>query len=135
MPRVEETLAAYLSHNAVSSLNAPSLPTKPCCTTFSQMGKVYVVACVRALACIQWPSCKHTWTRVKAWGPTLLKNCVGPLIYFSVPPRRRPSPEKEQVTSVSNRPKPQCPPDNTAAVRGSLSLGRPVEIRFGQTLP
>lgn len=44
MPRVEETLAAYLSPDAASSLIAPTLPTKSCCTTSLLVYKVYMAA-------------------------------------------------------------------------------------------
>ncbi|KAL0175435.1 hypothetical protein M9458_027765, partial [Cirrhinus mrigala] len=39
MPRVEQTLASYLSPGAASSLKAPTLPSKPLCTTSSLVGK------------------------------------------------------------------------------------------------
>ncbi|KAL0149156.1 hypothetical protein M9458_055588, partial [Cirrhinus mrigala] len=39
MPRVEQTLASYLSPGAASSLKAPTLPSKPLCTTSLLVGK------------------------------------------------------------------------------------------------
>lgn len=44
MPRVEETLAAYLSPDAASSLKGPTLPTKPCRATSLLVYKAYVAA-------------------------------------------------------------------------------------------
>ncbi|KAI2647410.1 Transposon Ty3-G Gag-Pol polyprotein [Labeo rohita] len=44
MPRVEQTLASYLSHSGASSLKAPTLPSKPLRTTSSLVGKGYTAA-------------------------------------------------------------------------------------------
>lgn len=44
MPQVEEMLASYLSPGTASSLNKPTLPTKPCRTTSTLVGKVFQVA-------------------------------------------------------------------------------------------
>lgn len=45
MPRVEETLAGYLSPASVSSLKSPALPSRPCRITSSLIGKAYEAAC------------------------------------------------------------------------------------------
>ncbi len=44
MPRVEQTLASYLSPDAASSLKAPVLHSKPLCTTSALLGKGYTAA-------------------------------------------------------------------------------------------
>ncbi|XP_073708873.1 uncharacterized protein [Garra rufa] len=44
MPRVEQTLASYLSPSLASSLKAPSLPTKPLKITSGLVGKAYTAA-------------------------------------------------------------------------------------------
>ncbi len=44
MPRVEQTLASYLSPDAASSLKAPVLRSKPLCTTSALLGKGYTAA-------------------------------------------------------------------------------------------
>ncbi len=50
-PRVEQTLAGYLSSIAVSSLKAPVLPSKLLRTTSALVGKGYTVA-GQAGACV-----------------------------------------------------------------------------------
>ncbi len=50
-PRVEQTLAGYLSPVAVSSLKAPVLPSKLLRTTSALVGKGYTVA-GQAGACV-----------------------------------------------------------------------------------
>ncbi len=44
MPRVEQTLASYLSPGVASSLKAPALPTKPLHTTSALVGRGYTVS-------------------------------------------------------------------------------------------
>ncbi len=44
MPRVEQTLASYLSPGVASSLKAPALPTKLLCTTSALVSKGYAAA-------------------------------------------------------------------------------------------
>ncbi len=39
MPKVEQTLASYLSPHVASSLKAPALPTKPLRTTSTLVGR------------------------------------------------------------------------------------------------
>lgn len=67
MPKVEETLAAYLSPDAVSSLKAPTLPTKPCRTTTSLVSKVYMAAG-------QASTCLHTIGIMQAYQADLLRD-------------------------------------------------------------
>ncbi len=52
MPKVEETLASYLSPESSSSTKSPVLPTKPVRTTSALVGKAYSVA-GQAAACLQ----------------------------------------------------------------------------------
>ncbi|ROL50305.1 hypothetical protein DPX16_15134 [Anabarilius grahami] len=65
MPRVEETLAGYLSPASASSLKAPTLPTKPLKTTSSLVGKAYAAA-GQAAACL------HTMSLLQAYQADLL---------------------------------------------------------------
>lgn len=44
MPKIEETLAAYLSPDVASFLKALTLPSKPCHTTSSLFGNAYMEA-------------------------------------------------------------------------------------------
>ncbi|MCJ8739459.1 hypothetical protein PDJAM_G00047420 [Pangasius djambal] len=66
MPRVEQTLASYLSPGAASSLKAPALPTKPLRTTSALVGKVYMAAG-------QAGACLHTMAVLQAYQADLLK--------------------------------------------------------------
>ncbi|KAI2649963.1 50S ribosomal protein L1 [Labeo rohita] len=59
MPRVEQTLASYLSPGAASSLKAPSLPSKLLRTTSSLVGKGYSAA-GQAGACLHTMSLLQT---------------------------------------------------------------------------
>lgn len=67
MPRIEETLACYLSAEAASSLMAPTLPTKPYRTTLSLVGKAYMAAG-------QSSACLHTMAILQAYQADLLKD-------------------------------------------------------------
>ncbi len=51
MPKVEETLASYLSPDSSSSIKSPVLPTKPVRTTSAQVEKAYSAA-GQAAACL-----------------------------------------------------------------------------------
>ncbi len=58
IPRVEDTLAGYLSPGGVSSLKAPVLPTKPLWTSSALVGKAYTAAgqagaCLHTMAVLQ----------------------------------------------------------------------------------
>ncbi len=66
MPRVEQTLASYLSPDAASSLKAPTLPTKPLRTSSALVGKGYAAAG-------QAGSCLHTMAVLQAYQADLLK--------------------------------------------------------------
>ncbi len=66
MPRVEQTLASYLSPGAASSLKAPTLPSKPLRTTSVLVGKGYVAAG-------QAGACLHTMAVLQAHQADLLK--------------------------------------------------------------
>ncbi len=66
MPRVEQTLASYLSPDAASSLKAPTLPTKPLRTSSALVGKEYAAAG-------QAGSCLHTMEVLQAYQADLLK--------------------------------------------------------------
>ncbi|KAL0170931.1 hypothetical protein M9458_035527, partial [Cirrhinus mrigala] len=66
MPRVEQTLASYLSPGAASSLKAPSLPFKPLRTTSALVGKGYMAAG-------QAGACLHTMSVLQAYQADLLK--------------------------------------------------------------
>ncbi len=66
MPRVEQTLASYLSPDAASSLKAPTLPTKPLRTSSALLGKGYVAAG-------QAGACLHTMAVLQAYQADLLK--------------------------------------------------------------
>ncbi|KAL0161741.1 hypothetical protein M9458_045466, partial [Cirrhinus mrigala] len=66
MPRVEQTLASYLSPGEASSLKAPTLPSKPLRTTSSLVGKGYSAAG-------QAGACLHTMSLLQAYQADLLK--------------------------------------------------------------
>ncbi len=66
MPRVEQTLASYLSPDAASSLKAPSLPSKPLRTTSALVGKGYAAAG-------QAGACLHTMAVLQAYQADLLR--------------------------------------------------------------
>ncbi|KAI2643846.1 Malformin synthetase mlfA [Labeo rohita] len=66
IPRVEQTLASYLSPEASSSLKALVLPTKPLRTTSVLVGKGYSAAG-------QTGSCLHTMAVLQAYQADLLK--------------------------------------------------------------
>ncbi|KAL0181298.1 hypothetical protein M9458_023704, partial [Cirrhinus mrigala] len=66
MPRVEQTLASYLSPGAASSLKAPTLPSKPLRTTSALVGKGYTAAG-------QAGACLHTMSVLQAYQADLLK--------------------------------------------------------------
>ncbi|CAM4670589.1 unnamed protein product [Leuciscus chuanchicus] len=65
MPKVEETLASYLSPATASSLKAPSLPSKPVKFTSSLVHKSYAAA-GQAAACL------HTMSIMQAYQAELL---------------------------------------------------------------
>ncbi|KAI2652819.1 Transposon Ty3-G Gag-Pol polyprotein [Labeo rohita] len=66
MPRVEQTLASYLSPAAASSLKAPVLPSKPLRVTSALVGKGYTAAG-------QAGACLHTMSVLQAYQADLLK--------------------------------------------------------------
>ncbi|KAL0149575.1 hypothetical protein M9458_055102 [Cirrhinus mrigala] len=66
MPRVEQTLASYLSPGAASSLRAPTLPSKPLRTTSALVGKEYTAAG-------QAGACLHTMSVLQAYQADLVK--------------------------------------------------------------
>ncbi|KAI2664621.1 Transposon Ty3-G Gag-Pol polyprotein [Labeo rohita] len=66
MPRVEQTLASYLSPGSASSLKAPVLPTKPLRVTSALVGKGYTAAG-------QAGACLHTMSVLQAYQADLLK--------------------------------------------------------------
>ncbi|KAL0195548.1 hypothetical protein M9458_009120, partial [Cirrhinus mrigala] len=66
MPRVEQTLASYLSPGEASSLKAPTLPSKPLRTTSALLGKGYTSAG-------QAGACLHTMSLLQAYQADLLK--------------------------------------------------------------
>ncbi|KAI2662393.1 hypothetical protein H4Q32_001228 [Labeo rohita] len=66
MPRVEQTLASYLSPAGASSLKAPTLPSKPLRTTSALVGKGYSAAG-------QAGACLHTMSVLQAYQADLLK--------------------------------------------------------------
>ncbi len=66
MPKVEQTLASYLSPHVASSLKAPALPTKPLRTTSTLVGRGY-------LAAGQAGACLHTMSVLQAYQADLLK--------------------------------------------------------------
>ncbi len=66
MPRVEQTLAGYLSPGAASSLKAPVLPTKPLRVSSALVGKGYAAAG-------QSGACLHTMAVLQAYQADLLK--------------------------------------------------------------
>ncbi len=65
MPKVEETLASYLSPESSSSIKSPTLPTKPVRITSALVGKAYSVA-GQAAACL------HTMSLLQAYQAELL---------------------------------------------------------------
>ncbi len=60
IPRVEDTLAGYLSPGGASSLKAPVLPSKPLQTSSSLVGKAYTAAG-------QAGGCLHTMVVLQAY--------------------------------------------------------------------
>ncbi len=66
MPKVEQTLASYLSPDVASSLKAPALPTKPLRTTSKLVGRGYSAAG-------QAGACLHTMSVLQAYQADLLK--------------------------------------------------------------
>ncbi len=66
MPRVEQTLASYLSPSTASSLKAPVLSSKPLRTTSALVGKGYTAAG-------QAGACLHTMSVLQAYQADLLK--------------------------------------------------------------
>ncbi|KAI2654668.1 enzymatic polyprotein [Labeo rohita] len=66
MPRVEQTLASYLSPGSASSLKAPVLPSKPLRVTSALVGKGYTAAG-------QAGACLHTMSVLQAYQADLLK--------------------------------------------------------------
>ncbi|KAL0196189.1 hypothetical protein M9458_009761, partial [Cirrhinus mrigala] len=66
MPRVEQTLASYLSPESASSLKAPVLPSKPLRVTSALVGKGYTAAG-------QVGACLHTMSVLQAYQADLLK--------------------------------------------------------------
>ncbi|KAL0164598.1 hypothetical protein M9458_040351, partial [Cirrhinus mrigala] len=66
MPRVEQTLASYLSPESASSLKAPVLPSKPLRVTSALVGKGYTAAG-------QAGACLHTISVLQAYQADLLK--------------------------------------------------------------
>ncbi len=66
IPRVEDTLASYLSPGGASSLKAPVLPTKPLRTSSALVGKAYTAAG-------QAGGCLHTMAVLQAYQADLLK--------------------------------------------------------------
>ncbi|KAL0148085.1 hypothetical protein M9458_056625, partial [Cirrhinus mrigala] len=66
MPRVEQTLASYLSPGTASSLKALVLPSKPLRVTSALVGKGYTVAG-------QAGACLHTMSVLQAYQADLLK--------------------------------------------------------------
>ncbi|KAI2651123.1 Transposon Ty3-G Gag-Pol polyprotein [Labeo rohita] len=66
MPRVEQTLASYLSPESASSLKAPVLPSKPLRVTSALVGKGYTAAG-------QAGACLHTMSVLQAYQADLLK--------------------------------------------------------------
>ncbi|KAL0174634.1 hypothetical protein M9458_030602, partial [Cirrhinus mrigala] len=66
MPRVEQTLASYLSPGLASSLKAPVLPSKPLRVTSALVGKGYTAAG-------QAGACLHTMSVLQAYQADLLE--------------------------------------------------------------
>ncbi|KAL0194819.1 hypothetical protein M9458_008391, partial [Cirrhinus mrigala] len=66
MPRVEQTLASYLSLESASSLKTPVLPSKPLRVTSALVGKGYTAAG-------QAGACLHTMSVLQAYQADLLK--------------------------------------------------------------
>ncbi len=66
MPKVEQTLASYLSPHVASSLKAPALPTKPLRTTSTLVGR-------GCSAAGQAGACLHTMSVLQAYQADLLK--------------------------------------------------------------
>ncbi len=65
MPKVEETLASYLSPESSSSIKSPILPTKPVRITSALVGKAYSAA-GQAAACL------HTMSLLQAYQAELI---------------------------------------------------------------
>ncbi len=65
MPKVEETLASYLSPESSSSIKSPTLPTKPVRITSALVGKAYSAA-GQAAACL------HTMSLLQAYQAELV---------------------------------------------------------------
>ncbi|XP_032365670.1 uncharacterized protein LOC116682766 [Etheostoma spectabile] len=65
MPRVEDSLASYLSPQLTSSFGKPALPTGPCRVTSSLVGKAYMAAG-------QAGACLHTMAVLQAYQADLL---------------------------------------------------------------
>lgn len=71
MPPIEETLVSYLSQSDISSLKAPTLPSKPLCTTSHLNGRAYAEAgqaggalhMMAVLQSYQVESCSKIWIR------------------------------------------------------------------------
>ncbi|KAI2652402.1 Transposon Ty3-G Gag-Pol polyprotein [Labeo rohita] len=66
MPRVEQTLASYLSPGSASSLKAPALPSKPLRVTSALVSKGYTAAGLAG-------ACLHTMSVLQAYQADLLK--------------------------------------------------------------
>ncbi|KAI2664009.1 Transposon Ty3-G Gag-Pol polyprotein [Labeo rohita] len=81
MPRVEQTLASYLSPESASSLKAPVLPSKPLRVTSALVGKGYTAA---------GQACSKSWMRVRRSKIAISLSSGGPLICLSAPLRRPP---------------------------------------------
>ncbi len=67
MPKVEETLASYLSPESSSSAKSPVLPTKPVRTISALVGKAYS-------AIGQAATCLHTMSQLQAYQAELLSD-------------------------------------------------------------
>ncbi len=67
MPRMEESLAGYLTAPQASSWKAPTLPSKPCQFTFRLVGKAYTAAG-------QAGGTQHTISVLQAYQTDLLKD-------------------------------------------------------------
>lgn len=67
MPKVEETLATYLSPDLASSLKALILPTRLCRTTLALLGKAN-------MATGQAGACLHTMCTLQTYQADLLKD-------------------------------------------------------------
>ena len=67
MPQIEETLAGYLSPGTSSSLKKPTLPSKPCRTSSTLVGKAFQAAG-------QAGASLHTMAVLQAYQADLLKD-------------------------------------------------------------